>query len=119
MSEPPGAPPAPSESARASGDPKRWWWAVRIVAMVLSAAVGLVYLLLWVLLLNSALGSNPDPHGYTLIFSTFLMVPVGAVFCLVFPFCFRSGLRLRAALFVLLGFLALVVLAFVVLSWAS
>lgn len=114
MSDPPGTAPQPQ-----SGNPQRWWWALRIVAMVLSAGVGLVYLALWFLLLGSAFGSNPDPHGYTVIFSVLLMVPVGAAFCLVFPFCWPSGQRLRAALFTLIGFLVVVVLAFAVLTWAS
>lgn len=100
-------------------DPKRWWWALRIVAMVLSGVIGLAYLLLWVLLLSSVVGSNSDPHGYTMIFSVLFMVPVGAVFCLVFPFCWPSGRRLRAALFTLVGFLVAVVIAFAVLSWAD
>ena len=100
-------------------DPKRWQWAIRIVAMVLSGGIGLVFLALWFLLLNSAFGSIPDPHGYTLTFSVLFMVPVGAVFCLVFGFCWPSGRRLRAALFALVGFLVAVALACAVLSWAD
>lgn len=87
--------------------------------MVLSAAVGLVLLGLWFTLLRGVLDDQSDPHGYGMIFSTVFMVPVGALFCLVFPFCFRSGLRLRAALVALLGLLLSVVLAVVVLSLAD
>ena len=118
MSDPTGRSPQP-QPRPGSGNAQRWWWALRIVAMVLSAGVGVCYVILWLLFLGSAVGSTFDPHGYTLIFSVLFMVPVGVVFCLVFPFCWPSGRRLRVALFTLLGFLLSVVLAFALLAWVD
>jgi uncharacterized membrane-anchored protein len=91
--------------------------ATRVAAGVLSAAAGGLWLWCAVTVLNSRLATDPatDPHGYGLIFGTFLAIPAGLAWVLALPFAFPQRHRTRAFRFALLSFL--VVSALLVLAW--
>ncbi|WP_223628416.1 hypothetical protein [Microbacterium sp. EST19A] len=71
--------------------------AVRIAGIVLTAVIGIPFLLFAWMALSSRFGSGAgDPHGYGLIFGTFLALVAGIALAFVVPLIFRSGLRARA-----------------------
>ena len=71
--------------------------AVRIVGIVLTAVIGIPFALLAWMALSSRFGSGTgDPHGYGLIFGTFLALVAGVALAFVVPLIFRSGRRARA-----------------------
>ncbi len=70
---------------------------VRIAGIVLTAVIGIPFVLFAWMALSSRFGSGAgDPHGYALIFGTFLALVAGIALALVVPLIFRSGLRARA-----------------------
>lgn len=77
----------------------------RIVGIVLTVLVGAPFLLFTWVALSSRLGvGSADPHGYGLIFGTFLALLAGIVLALVIPLMFRSGRRGSAYLGSLIGY---------------
>lgn len=72
---------------------------VRIAGLVLTVVVGLPFLLLTWMVLSSRFGlGGSDPHGYVLIFGTFLALILGLVLAFVVPLIFRPGRRGNAYL---------------------
>lgn len=70
---------------------------VRIAGIVLTAVIGIPFLLFVWMALSSRFGSGAgDPHGYGLIFGTFLALVAGTALAFVVPLIFRSGRRARA-----------------------
>jgi uncharacterized membrane protein SpoIIM required for sporulation len=70
---------------------------VRIVAGVVSLAAGGLWLLCAISVLRSRFATDPavDPHGYMLIFGTFLAVPAGLVCALALSFAVVDRARAR------------------------
>lgn len=72
---------------------------VRIVGIVLTVLVGAPFLFFAWIALSSRFGlGSADPHGYALIFGTFLALVAGIALALVVPLMFRSGRRASAYL---------------------
>ncbi|MGI5217743.1 hypothetical protein [Nocardia sp. CA-290969] len=69
--------------------------AVQVIAGVLGAAAGLLWLGCVGIALPFHLGSDPaaDPHGYGLILGTVFSLPTGLVAALAAPFSFPAGHR--------------------------
>jgi hypothetical protein len=68
--------------------------AVRIVGIVLTVVLGVPFLFFVWMALSSRFGEGTgDPHGYRLIFGTFLALFAGLVLAFVVPLIFRSGQR--------------------------
>lgn len=90
--------PGPNrDSPRTQGN-SRWDVAVRIVAGLVSVAVGALWLFCTYLVLISRFSTDPanDPHGYGLIIGTILAIPAGLVVALTLPFAFPREDRARA-----------------------
>jgi apolipoprotein N-acyltransferase len=67
---------------------------VRIVGIVLTAVFGVTFLCFaWMTLSSRFGGGTGDPHGYVLIFGTFLALLAGLALAFVVPLIFRSGRR--------------------------
>lgn len=67
---------------------------VRIVGIVLTVLVGVPFLFFaWIALSSRFASGGADPHGYALIFGTFLALVAGIALALVVPLMFRSRQR--------------------------
>lgn len=78
---------------------------VRIAGVVLTALVGIPFLLVTTLALSSRFGpASSDPHGYGLLFGTFLALATGLVLACVAPMMFRPGLRGTVYRWTLVGY---------------
>ncbi len=67
---------------------------VRIVGIVLTVTLGVPFLFFVWMALNSRFGGGTgDPHGYVLIFGTFLALLAGLALAFVVPLIFGSGRR--------------------------
>ncbi|MGO1410229.1 MULTISPECIES: hypothetical protein [unclassified Microbacterium] len=69
---------------------------LRIVAAVLTALIGVPYLVLVSAVLSSRFGGSFDPHGYVLIFGTMAAVVLGLGLLVFVPLIFPSRMRSRA-----------------------
>lgn len=70
---------------------------VRILGIVLTVVIGIPFVLFTGMALSSRFGSGTgDPHGYVLIFGTFLALVAGIALAFVAPLTVRSGRRATA-----------------------
>lgn len=67
----------------------------RVIAGVTSAAIGVFWLLWAFVVVSSRFSTDPadDPHGFGLIFGTFLATVTGFIFPALVPFAFRQQRR--------------------------
>lgn len=84
--------------------------AVRITGIVLTAVFCIPFALFVWMALSSRFGAGAeDPHGYGLIFGTFLALVAGIAVAFVVPLMFRSGRRARAYSISLLAYVVVAV----------
>ncbi|WP_304116446.1 hypothetical protein [Mycolicibacterium bacteremicum] len=71
----------------------------RVVAGLLGATAGLLWVLCLYLVARSGFTGDPaiDPHGYALIFGTVVGLLAGLLFAVVLPAAFPAGTRRRAS----------------------
>ena len=78
---------------------------VRIVGVVLTVIFGIPFVFVTGMALSSRFGTAAaDPHGYGLIFGTFLALTIGLVLACVVPLMFRPGQRGVAYRWSLVGY---------------
>ena len=78
----------------------------RIIGLVLTVLFGLPFSLLAWMALSSRFGwTSGDPHGYGMIFGTFLALVVGILLAIAVPLVFPRALRGTAYLWSMLGYL--------------
>lgn len=78
---------------------------VRIVGVVLTVLVGIPFVFVTWMALSSRFGpGSADPHGYGLIFGTFLALMIGLVLAGVVPLMLRPGRRGVAYRWSLVGY---------------
>jgi hypothetical protein len=91
----------------------------RIIGTVLTVLVGAPFLLFGWMAVSSRFGwGNADPHGYGLIFGTFLALLAGLLLAFVVPMMFRPGKRGTAYLGSLLAYAVVAVTMFLLLITA-
>lgn len=84
--------------------------AVRIIGIVLTVLIGVPFLLfVWIALSSRFTFGSSDPHGYGLIFGTFLALVAGIGLALVVPLIFRTGRRGTAYLGSLIAYVIVAV----------
>lgn len=86
-------------------------WAVagQVLAILVAGSTGLLSAGLAFLLLSARLGPpNADPHGYTLIFGSLLIVPASVVGSLALPFVVPGRMRRERRVAVIAGLVWLV-----------
>lgn len=91
--------------------------APRIIGGVLSVLVGLVFLWMLVAALVGRFGSG-DPHGYGLIFGTFLALVTGLILSVTLPLVFPRAKRSRAFVWTLGGYVVVTVILIILLTTA-
>lgn len=70
---------------------------IRVLAGIVAALAGVIFLFSVSMALSSRFGWNDrDVHGYGLVFGTFLAILAGFVVALVLPLVFASARRRRA-----------------------
>lgn len=78
---------------------------VRVVGIVLTVLVGIPFAFVTWVALSSRFGiGGVDPHGYGLLFGTFLALMMGLVLACVVPLMFRPGRRGTAYRWSLVGY---------------
>ena len=79
--------------------------AVRIVGVVLTVVIGIPFLLfVWMALSSRFAPGSGDPHGYGLIFGTFLALVAGVALAFVVPLTVRAARRATAYLISLIAY---------------
>ncbi|WP_435746137.1 hypothetical protein [Microbacterium sp. PMB16] len=78
---------------------------VRIVGLVLTVVVGVPFVFfVWIALSSRFATGSGDPHGYGLIFGTFLALVAGILLAMVVPLMFPTARRGNAYLGSLIGY---------------
>ena len=78
---------------------------VRILGLILTVVAGIPFVFCAWIALSSRLGlGSVDPHGYGLIFGTFLALVAGIVLALVVPLMFPTARRGSAYVGSLIGY---------------
>lgn len=79
--------------------------AVRIAGIVLTVVIGIPFAFFaWTALSSRFAPGTGDPHGYALIFGTFLALVAGLALAFVVPLIVRSGRRATAYLVSLIAY---------------
>ncbi|MFJ4999463.1 hypothetical protein ACIP5T_14990 [Microbacterium sp. NPDC088619] len=82
----------------------------RIIGLVLTVLFGASFVLLAWMALSSRFGwTSGDPHGYGMIFGTFLALITGILVAIAVPLMFPRARRGTAYLWSLIGYLAVAV----------
>lgn len=96
--------------AAAGADGRRRDGLSRIIGVVLTVLFGAPFALLTWMALSSRFGwTSGDPHGYVMIFGTFLALITGILVAIAVPLVFPRARRGTAYLWSLLGYLAVAV----------
>lgn len=96
MSSLPGADAPSTRSDRSS----------RIIGLVLTVVFGAPFALLTWMALSSRFGwATSDPHGYGMIFGTFLALVIGLLLAIALPLAFPREIRGAAYLWSMVGYL--------------
>lgn len=91
----------------AGADGERGDGVSRIIGVVLTVLFGAPFVLLAWVALSSRFGwTSGDPHGYGIIFGTFLALIAGILVAIAVPLVFPRALRGTAYLWSMLGYLA-------------
>lgn len=91
----------------AGADRERGEGVSRIIGVVLTVLFGALFVLLAWVALSSRFGwTSGDPHGYGIIFGTFLALIAGILVAIAVPLVFPRALRGTAYLWSMLGYLA-------------
>lgn len=82
----------------------------RIIGLVLTVLFGAPFVLLAWMALSSRFGwTSGDPHGYGMIFGTFLALITGILVAIAVPLTFPSARRGTAYLWSMIGYLAVAI----------
>ena len=82
----------------------------RIIGLVLTVLFGAPFVLLAWMALSSRFGwASGDPHGYGMIFGTFLALITGILVAIAVPLMFPSARRGTAYLWSMIGYLAVAI----------